>query len=171
MGLAPHFRSAAVLVPVIVHDDEPKILLTLRTAHLAAHAGQVSFPGGRCEDDDYDALATALRETEEEIGIPADRIEPIGRLDTYVTRTGFRVIPIVGLVQPPISLRLNPEEVADAFEVPISVFTAPGHPVRQSVEIQNVQREFYVFPFQDRFIWGATAGMLNNLREVLADSC
>ena len=162
-------RPAAVLVPLIEREQGLTVLFTQRTDTLAAHAGQISFPGGACEGRDPDPLSTALRETEEEIGITARQIVPLGRLDTYVTRTGFRVEPFVGSLSPPIDLRLNQEEVAEAFEVPLSFILAPGNPVRQSIEVAGRRRFYYVFPYRDRFIWGATAGMLNNLIEVLAD--
>ena len=154
-------RPAAVLVPLIGREHGLTVLFTQRTDTLAAHAGQISFPGGACEGRDPDPLSTALRETEEEIGITARQIDPLGRLDTYVTRTGFRVEPF--------DLRLNQEEVAEAFEVPLSFILAPGNPVRESIEVAGRRRFYYVFPYRDRFIWGATAGMLNNLKEVLAD--
>lgn len=162
-------RPAAVLVPLIMREDGPAVLLTQRTANLAAHAGQISFPGGSCDDGDLDPLRTALRETEEEIGIARRQIEPLGRLDTYVTRTGFRVEPFVGLVRPPITLHLNHEEVAEAFEVPLSFVLAPDNPVRESIIVAGHRRFYYVFPYRDRFIWGATAGMLNNLKEVICN--
>ncbi len=168
-GMKPpaELRRAAVLVPLIEREPELTVLLTERTAHLAAHAGQVSFPGGGVEPQDRDDIAAALRETEEEIGLPPDRIDVIGRLDTYVTRTGFRVEPVVGLVRPPFTLRPDANEVADVFEVPLSVILDPAYPQRRSRMFQGRERYFYVYPHADRFIWGATAGMLLNLREAL----
>ncbi len=162
-------RAAAVLVPLVDRPDGVTLIFTQRTAHLTAHAGQISFPGGRMEHFDATPEDTALRETEEEIGLGRDRIEIIGRLDTYVTRTGFRVTPVVGLVQPPFQLTPDPTEVAEVFEVPLAFILDPSNPQRHSREFQGAQRHFYVFPYQQRFIWGATAGMLVNLRDVLRD--
>ena len=168
-GMAPpaELRDAAVLVPLVERDPEMTVLFTERTAHLAAHAGQISFPGGGVEPEDRDEVAAALRETDEEIGLPQDRIDVIGRLDTYVTRTGFRIEPVVGLVRPPFTLRPDTNEVADVFEVPLPFFLDPANLQRHSRVFQGRQRYFYVFAYQDRYIWGATAGMLLNLREAL----
>ena len=161
-------REAAVLVPLVERRDEVTVIFTLRTAHLSAHAGQISFPGGRREPEDRSPEDTALRETEEEIGISSDSIEILGRLDTYVTRTGFRVTPVVGLVHPPVRFAPDPTEVAEVFEVPLSVILDPANPRRHSLMHLGVQRFFYAFPYGQRYIWGATAGMLVNLREVLS---
>jgi len=162
-------RPAAVLVPLVDHRDSMTVLLTQRTAHLSAHAGQVSFPGGRIEPGDADAVAAALRETEEEIGLPRELVSVVGRLDTYLTGTGFEITPIVGIVAPPIALAIDPYEVAEAFEVPLGfVLDRANH---QQVERESAGRRriFYVLPYQGRNIWGATAGILVNLAEVLAD--
>jgi 8-oxo-dGTP pyrophosphatase MutT (NUDIX family) len=160
---------AAVLVPLVDRPQGLTILLTRRTDHLPAHAGQISFPGGRCESDDCDAVATALRETEEEIGLARDLVNPIGRLDTYITRTGFEVIPVVGLVAPPSSLRPDPDEVAEVFEVPLDFILDPASRQRHSRIDAGATRYFYVFPWGNYYIWGATAGMLVNLAELLRD--
>ncbi|MFV3074672.1 CoA pyrophosphatase [Niveispirillum fermenti] len=162
-------RDAAVLVPLVDRPDGTTILLTQRTAHLAAHAGQVSFPGGGVEEEDEDAVATALRETEEEIGLHHRHIEVLGHLDTYVTRTGFRVVPVVAHIRPPFTLTPDPYEVADVFEVPLSFILDPASRRRDSVEFKGALRQFWVFPYQDRHIWGATAGMLVNLCDVLGE--
>ena len=162
-------RPAAVLVPVVGRAGEPTILLTERSADLPHHAGQVSFPGGRVEDSDVDHIDTALRETEEEIGLDRRHVEVIGRLDTYFTRTGFVVTPIVGLVRPPFDLTPDPVEVASVFEVPLSFILDRSNHERHSREWQNMIRHFYVFPHPDKYIWGATAGMLVNLAELLLE--
>jgi 8-oxo-dGTP pyrophosphatase MutT (NUDIX family) len=158
---------AAVLVPVVTREAELTVLLTLRTSHLNDHAGQVAFPGGRIETSDRDPIHAALRETEEEVGVPADYIDVIGRLDTYITGTGYEITPIVGLVRTPFPLRPDPHEVADAFEVPLAFILDPGNHERHSREVKGRIRSFYVLPYPGRYIWGATAGMLVNLAEVL----
>ncbi|HYD32571.1 MAG TPA: CoA pyrophosphatase [Azospirillaceae bacterium] len=163
-------REAAVLVPLVDRREGMTLIFTQRTAHLAAHAGQISFPGGCAEPEDPDPEATALRETEEEIGLPADRVEILGRLDTYITRTGFRITPVVGLVRPPFGVNPDPTEVAEVFEVPLDFILSPGNPQRHSREFMGRERYFYAFPYENRYIWGATAGMLVNLREVLREA-
>jgi 8-oxo-dGTP pyrophosphatase MutT (NUDIX family) len=160
-------RPAAVLVPLIDRAEGMTVLLTQRTAHLHAHAGQISFPGGRVEEQDADAIATALRETEEEVGLTRDLVEVIGRLDTYVTGTGFEITPIVGLVEPGYTLTIDPFEVAEAFEVPLSYILDRNNHNRTERESAGRTRVFFVLPYQGRNIWGATAGMLVNLAEVL----
>lgn len=162
-------RPAAVLVPLIDRPEGMSVLLTQRTPHLTAHAGQISFPGGRIEQSDADAAAAALRETEEEIGLPRERVTLIGRLDTYVTGTGFEITPLVGVVAVPFALRLDPFEVAEAFEVPLAFVLDPGNHRRMTRLHGERTRTFYVLPYEDRYIWGATAGMLVNLAEVLGD--
>lgn len=160
-------RPAAVLVPLIDRREGMSVLLTQRTAHLSAHAGQISFPGGRMEEEDADAVATALRETDEEVGLTRDLVDVIGRLDTYVTGTGFEITPIVGIVTPPYTLTIDPYEVAEAFEVPLSYILDRRNHNRQERESAGRVRVFHVLPYQGRNIWGATAGMLVNLAEVL----
>lgn len=161
--------AAAVLVPLVQRPDGMTVLLTQRTAHLANHAGQISFPGGRIEACDDDALAAALRETEEEIGLSPDKVEVLGWLDDYVTGTGFRVTPIVGAVEPPFELRPDPFEVAEAFEVPLDFILDPVNHRRVRRVVAGRDRPYYAMPFRDRYIWGATAGMLINLFEVLSE--
>ncbi len=159
--------AAAVLVPVVQAADGLRVLLTRRTAHLQAHAGQISFPGGRFESDDADAPACALREAEEEIGLGRAHVEVLGRLDTYVTRTGFEVTPVVGLVTPPFDLRADPHEVAEIFDVPLGFVIDPRNRERRAREFNGARREFWAIPYGDYFIWGATAGMIVNLSDVL----
>ncbi|MPY76480.1 MAG: CoA pyrophosphatase [Alphaproteobacteria bacterium] len=159
--------QAAVLVPIVERREGFTVLLTQRTDHLSAHAGQISFPGGRLEATDAGLEAAALRETEEEVGLMRDRIEVVGQLDLYVTRTGFEVTPVVGIVTPPFSLTPDPFEVADVFEVPLSFIIDPANHLKQSRLHNGIQRQFYVLPYDNRYIWGATAGMLVNLSEVL----
>ncbi len=160
-------RPAAVLVPLIDRAEGMSVLLTERTAHLRKHAGQIAFPGGSIDADDGDPVATALRETEEEVGLPRDHVTLIGRLDTYVTGTGFEITPLVGIVRVPFPLAANPYEVADVFEVPLAFVLDPRNHQRTDRVVENRTRTFFVLPFENRFIWGATAGMLVNLAEVL----
>jgi 8-oxo-dGTP pyrophosphatase MutT (NUDIX family) len=163
----PPLKAAAVLVPIVEHPDGLTVLLTKRTDHLHDHAGQVSFPGGRIEPDDPDPEYAALREAREEVGLPAEQVEIVGRLDLYRTRTGFEVVPVVGLVRPPLTLTLDPFEVAEVFEVPLSFVLDPVNHELHTRELRGRQRTFYVLPYQGRYIWGATAGMLVNLAQVL----
>jgi 8-oxo-dGTP pyrophosphatase MutT (NUDIX family) len=143
------------------------VLLTLRTAHLTDHAGQISFPGGRAEPHDADAAATALREAQEEVGIPPELVQVLGRLDTYVTATNFEVAPVVGLIHPPFPVTPDPHEVAEVFEVPLTFLVDPANHEKRSREWQGRTRYFYVMPYRNRYIWGATAGMLVNLAHLL----
>jgi len=159
--------AAAVLVPLVVRESGLSLLFTRRTEHLADHPGQISFPGGRVATADADAWAAALRETEEEVGLPRTRVHRAGRLDTYVTRTGFEVTPLVGLVRPPFPLAPDRFEVAEVFEAPLGFFLDPAHREIHSRVYQGKERFFFAFPFGDYYIWGATAGMLVNLVEVL----
>ena len=162
-----HLIPAAVLVPIVDRRGDPTVLLTRRTEHLKDHAGQISFPGGRVDPGDADAEAAALREASEEVGLDASAVRLVGRLDTYVTRTGFEVTPVVGLVSPPFALRLDDFEVAEAFEVPLAFILDHGSRRTHSRVYDGRQRFFYAYPYGDHFIWGATAGMLSNLAEVL----
>lgn len=159
---------AAVLVPLVDREEGMTVLLTQRTAHLSDHAGQVSFPGGRIEAEDVSAQAAALREAFEEVGLPPEQVEPVGRLDDYETRTGFLVYPIVGIVTPPLALKPDPFEVADVFEVPLAFVLDRRNHRRESRMFQGRERQFYVLPYDRHYIWGATASMLVNLCDVLA---
>lgn len=153
---------AAVLVPIVLHPA-PTILLTVRTETLSSHAGQVSFPGGRIEASDADPTAAALRETFEEIGLPAIEVEVIGRLPEHLTGTGYRITPVLGLVQPPPALRPDPREVAHVFELPLSVLLDEAAPRREQREFRGRMREYWVVPHPEQYIWGATAAILVNL--------
>ncbi|HSR72246.1 MAG TPA: CoA pyrophosphatase [Kiloniellales bacterium] len=158
---------AAVLVPIVARRPGPTVLLTRRTEHLDSHAGQISFPGGRIEPHDEGPTGAALREAEEEVGLPLERVRIVGELDRYIVRTGFEITPVVGLVKPPFEIRPDSFEVAEVFEVPLEFLLMPDNAQRHSREYQGRTRHFYVFPYKDYYIWGATAGMLVNLREVL----
>lgn len=161
--LQRRLTPAAVLVPLVEHDDGLSVLLTRRTEHLNDHAGQVSFPGGRVEDQDPGPVGTALRETHEEIGLEPTHVQVAGLLDTYETGTGFLVTPVVGFVRPGFRLTLDTFEVAEAFEVPLDFILDPSNHRVESVEIRGAARLFYVFDYEGHHIWGATAGMLMNL--------
>ncbi len=162
---------AAVLAPLVERPDGLTVLLTRRTDHLAHHPGQISFPGGRQEPDDATPEHAALRETEEEIGLHRRHIEILGRLDPYVTRTGFHITPVVALVRPPFELVPDPHEVAEVFEVPLAFLLDPANHQRHSRTHKGNERQFYAMPYGNYYIWGATAGMLINLYDRLsADS-
>lgn len=163
----PELTAAAVLVPIVLRRPELTVLLTQRTAHLRDHAGQVSFPGGRREASDASAVATALREAEEEVGLAAGQVEILGLLPEFVTGTGFAVTPVVALVQPPLNLKLDDFEVADVFEPPLAFLLDPANRSRQRLQYRGEWREYWAMPWQDRYIWGATAGMLVELQRFL----
>ncbi|MEZ5842941.1 MAG: CoA pyrophosphatase [Hyphomicrobiaceae bacterium] len=158
-------REAAVLVPVVA-GAPMTLLLTRRTEHLARHAGQVAFPGGRLEPGET-ALAAALREAEEEIGLAPDLVEPLGYLDGYRTGTGFHVTPVVALVTPGFTLALDPHEVAEAFEVPLAFLLDAANHRQDQREWRGRMRSYYAMPYGEHYIWGATAGMIRNLSERL----
>lgn len=158
---------AAVLVGVVPRPAGPALLLTQRTDHLRDHAGQISFPGGRVEPDDPSLAAAALREAEEEIGLPPEQVDVLGSLASYRTVTGFRIHPIVGWVEPPLTLAPDTFEVADVFEVPLDFVLDRANHRRQCYRRGTTTRFYYVLPYQDRFIWGATAGILVNLASLL----
>jgi len=158
---------AAVLIPVIDRPTGLTVLLTQRTAHLRDHAGQVSFPGGRCEPQDATPRATALRECREEVGIEPAQVEVLATLPDYFTSTGFRVTPVLGLVTPPLNLRLDDFEVAEVFEPPLPFLLDPANFRREKVFYRGAPREYWAVPWEGYFIWGATAGMLVALRECL----
>lgn len=154
---------ASVLIPLVARESGLQLLLTRRTEHLSAHAGQISFPGGRAEDYDASAIETALREAEEEIGLARAHVDVLGTLPHYLTGTGFCVTPVVALLQPPFELQADPGEVAEVFEVPLDFLMDGQNHQRLSVELPAGRRSFYAMPYGEYFIWGATAGMLRNL--------
>jgi 8-oxo-dGTP pyrophosphatase MutT (NUDIX family) len=154
---------ASVLIPIVLRPLELTVLLTRRTEHLRSHSGQVSFPGGRFEPDDSSPEATALRETREEIGLELRQIEIIGRLPDYHTRTGYRISPVVALVTPPFELTLDPREVQEAFEVPLSFLLDPANHQRHSREFEGREVQYFAMPYGPHCIWGATAALLVNL--------
>jgi 8-oxo-dGTP pyrophosphatase MutT (NUDIX family) len=164
-------RQAAVLVPLVLRGESgPTVLLTRRTEHLHHHPGQISFPGGGMETNDATPEATALREAQEEIGLPPEGVELIGRLPDYLTGTGFHVTPVVGLLHPPLSLELDHFEVAEAFEVPLAHFLDPANHRRHTLRLKGGEtRRFHAMPYGDYFIWGATAGMLMTLYRLLTE--
>lgn len=162
-ALSQNLTPAAVLFPIVLREGRQMLLLTQRTAHLRDHAGQISFPGGRVEADDLSPLHTALRETEEEIGLAPEHIEILGYLPEYRTGTGFRVTPVVGLVQPPFELRPDPFEVAEIFEVPLAFLLDPANHQQHAMLYRGAMRQYFAMSYGDRFIWGATAGMIRSL--------
>jgi len=157
-------RPAAVLIPVVDHD-EPTVLLTQRSAHLNEHAGQIAFPGGKIDATDRSPLDAALREAEEEVGLDRSFVDPIGYLDLYGTGFGFRILPTVARVKPGFKLTINHSEVDDAFEVPLSFLMNPANHQLHSKEFRGMERSYYAMPFAERYIWGATAGILRVLYE------
>jgi 8-oxo-dGTP pyrophosphatase MutT (NUDIX family) len=159
--------AAAVLIPVVAHPEGLTVLFTQRTTQLKSHAGQVSFPGGRAEPGDASAEFTALREAAEEIGLAGERVEILGRLPDYRTRTGFRVTPVVGVIRPPLALVPDPREVEAVFEVPLEFLLDERNRSRRTREFQGLSVGFYVYEYRGHVIWGATAGMLVNLHKML----
>ena len=167
--LARPATPAAVLIGLLPAADGPRILLTRRTDHLKDHAGQIAFPGGRIEPDDPDPVAAALREAEEELGLDRRRVEVLGEIARYRTRTGFLIHPVVGWIEPPAAFRPDPFEVAELFELPLSFALDPANHRLDAVEREGRRREFWVLPYEDRYIWGATAGILVNLARLLGE--
>jgi 8-oxo-dGTP pyrophosphatase MutT (NUDIX family) len=159
--------AAAVLVPIVERPEGMTVVLTQRTAHLRSHAGQISFPGGKTEPHDESAEDTALRESEEEIGLPRDRVEVIGRLGKRTTGTGFHVTPVVGLIEPTVELVPDPGEVETIFEVPLPYVLDSGNHKIETRLIKGLERQFYVMPYNGYYIWGLTARLLVALRNTL----
>ena len=162
--------QAAVLLGIVMRD-EPTVLLTQRPSHMSTHAGQIAFAGGKCDEEDADAAATALREAQEEVGLEAKHVQVLGTLPEYITGSAFHVTPVVALIEPAMRLQLNTDEVADAFEVPLAFLMNPAHHRWHRYEYEGVVREWLSMPYQDgerlRFVWGATAGMLRNFYRFL----
>lgn len=164
---AEEATAAAVLIPVVNRPAGLTVLLTQRTAHLRDHAGQISFPGGRCEPTDLDVVDTALRESREEVGILPGQVSVLAVLPEYWTSTGFRVTPVLGLVTPPLNLQLDDFEVAEVFEPPLAFFLDATNYRREAREYRGQQRHYWAVPWRNYFIWGATAGMFVSLRQSL----
>ena len=158
-------RPAAVLVPLVNHEEQVTVLLTKRTKHLSKHAGQISFPGGRVDASDKGPEHTALRETEEEIGITKHQVDIVGQLDDYIVGTGYLVRPIIGFIEPPFTVIPQEDEVAEVFEAPLSYLTHPKNFQRCSRQFDQGVRSYFAIQWRDYFIWGATAGMLRDLSQ------
>lgn len=168
-GVTPKRRPApaAVLIPIVDRPRGLTLLFTRRTEHLAVHAGQISFPGGRAEPADGDAEATALRECREEIGLDRKHAEILGNLGGYLTRTGFQVTPVAALIKPAFTPVIDPHEVAETFEAPLDFFLDPANHQQCSREFEGTMRKFYAMSYDGRYIWGATAGIIINLYHFL----
>ncbi len=159
------YRAAAVLVGLLERDGELHVLLTQRSEELPTHAGQIAFPGGKIDAGDAGPVACALRETFEETGVSPEFVEPAGFLDVYQTGTGFRIVPVVGLLRPGFALVPEPGEVSEIFDVPLAHFMEPANHLRHSRVWQGRERQHYAMPYGERYVWGATAGMLRNLHD------
>lgn len=164
---AERLRPAAVLIPVVDYPGEAKVLLTKRTEKLRSHSGQVAFPGGRIDPDDVSPEAAALREAEEEIGLAARYVEIIGRMPDYHSGSGYRIAPVLSIVRPGAPLTINPDEVDDAFEVPLSFLMDAANHRLDSRKWQNIDRFFYTMPYGEKYIWGVTAGIIRAVHDRL----
>jgi 8-oxo-dGTP pyrophosphatase MutT (NUDIX family) len=160
-------RDAAVLIGIIDRGDEPGVVLTLRTGHLKSHAGQVAFPGGKIDPTDSGPVDAALREADEEIGLARERVEPIGNLAPYLTGSGYRVVPVIGVIRGEAPFLPNPGEVEAVFEVPLGFLMNPANHQKLSREWQGRQRYFYAMPYGERYIWGVTAGIIRSLYDTV----
>lgn len=165
MIVRQNLRSAAVLIPVVDRAEGATMILTQRTANLRTHSGQIAFPGGTIDDGDGSPENAALRETWEEIGLAQNNVSVIGRMPDYLTGSGFRIAPVLGVVQPDFELQVNPDEVEDAFEVPLSFLMNPDNHKRESRVWQGRERFYFTMPYGERFIWGVTAGIIHTLYE------
>ncbi|MEQ1776332.1 MAG: CoA pyrophosphatase [Burkholderiales bacterium] len=161
-------NDAAVLVPMVMREGRVSLLFTQRTPHLAAHAGQISFPGGRVEATDAGREDTALRETEEEIGLARRHVKVLGTLPEYLLPSGFRITPVVGWIEAPFDTQPDPFEVADIFEAPLEHFLDVARYQRHQYHFNGRHRHYLAIPYEGRYIWGATAGMLLVLARVLS---
>ncbi len=159
------YKPAAVLVPIVIRDESPAVILTRRASHLNKHAGQISFPGGRAEESDATAVETALRESEEEIGLAPEFVDVVGALSTYLTVTHYSVTPVVGFVKPGFQLVAEEDEVAEIFEVPLEFLLNAKNHKKHSGFHDGVERFWYAMPYNEHYIWGATAGMIMDLSE------
>ncbi len=164
-GPTENIRPAAVLVGLLERDNELHVLLTQRSDELPTHAGQIAFPGGKVDAEDAGPVECALRETHEETGVSPEFVEPAGFLDVYQTGTGFRIVPVVGLLRPGFDLVPEPGEVTEIFDVPLAHFMEPANHLRHSRVWQGRERQYYAMPYGERYVWGATAGMLRNLHD------
>lgn len=162
-----NLRDAAVLVPIVDRGDRSSVILTQRTANMRTHSGQVAFPGGAIDPGDGSPEAAAMREAEEEIGLPSAFVEPLGRLPQYLAPTGFRITPVLAVVRDNYPMTINQDEVDDAFEVPFAFLMDPSNHRRESRVWQGKERHFYIMPYGERYIWGVTAGILRTLYERL----
>ncbi|KQV64528.1 CoA pyrophosphatase [Rhizobium sp. Root1220] len=160
-------RDAAVLVPVVDDGDEAHVIFTLRTSTLRKHSGQIAFPGGKIDDVDGSPEKAAIREADEEIGLKDAFVETVGRLPNYLASTGFRITPVLAVVQRGFELKLNPSEVDDVFEVPLSFLMNPANHTRDKRMLDGLERHFYRMPYETRMIWGITAGIVRTLYERL----
>jgi 8-oxo-dGTP pyrophosphatase MutT (NUDIX family) len=167
MIVRPGLRDAAVLIPVVNHDEGATVILTQRTAMMRSHSGQIAFPGGKIDPEDRSPEAAALREADEEIGLDEAHVDIIGRLPDYVSGSGYRIAPVLSIVRPGFDLTINPYEVDDAFEVPLAFLMDPANHRQQSRVWNDRERFFYEMPFGERYIWGVTAGIIRTLYERL----
>lgn len=163
-------KPAAVLIPIIAHPDEATVLLTHRAQHLKDHAGQIAFPGGKIDAKDQSPVDAALREAEEEIGLARHFIEPLGLLDPYLSSTGYRILPVIGLVRPGFELRPDPSEVESVFEAPLGFLMDPARHEEHEREWRGATRRYFAMPYHEHYIWGVTAGILRMLYERLFTS-
>ncbi|GAB4534488.1 MAG: CoA pyrophosphatase [Roseibium sp.] len=160
-------RDAAVLIGILDRGGDPSVVLTQRTGHLTSHAGQVAFPGGKIDPTDDGPVAAALREADEEIGLTPERVEPLGSLAPYLTGSGYRVVPVVGVIRGETPFRPNPDEVEAVFEVPLRFLMDPANHQKRSRDWQGKPRYFYAMPYGERYIWGVTAGIIRSLYDTV----